>query len=146
MAKKTAAELKAYIFANVKPNDNNEITAQIEQTLFIDFVDSFLITDSTIEGVFNFSQTSTGVEPIAGNTQIPFLAAPKAAISVAVNGQFLELGYTVDSSFYAKSEVGDLRTNIGNIIATDILYYNATTLGYNIDSSDKLVLRYIVEI
>lgn len=145
MAKRTKVEFVNYILNNIKPNGNNEITAQIEQNLFLDFVDSFVITSSDVVGTINVSQTSKNITPVGSNTTIPFITTPKYGVSVNVNGQTFEVGNLDTDDFFVLSPTTTNR-DLGQIVVNDILHYNSGNIGFLIDSTDIITLNYLVQI
>jgi hypothetical protein len=146
MAIRTKEELRNYIYNNIKPNNNNEITGQIVQTTLIDLVDSFVIAQFPATGTINVSQTSSNLMPDDTNLFIPIIDTPKYGVSVIVNGESFQVGDNNNNSpFYFLDGFGNVR-NLGEIQAFDILHYNSTELGYTIDNLDKITLTYLIEI
>jgi len=146
MAQRTATELRNYVYNNVKPNANNEITALIEQNLFLDFIDSFVITQSTSSGAIDVSQTSSNLVPTGANLNIPLIVTPKNGVTIILNGETFDLGETTNSKFYFKDSTGANVKLIGTLVYGDMLYYNSTSLGYLIDNLDSITLKYLVEV
>ena len=140
MAIRNATELRNYIYANVKPNANNEITAQIEQKLFIDFVDSFVI--GGVLGHFDFSQTSLNITPTGTSLGIPLIADSINGATIIINGQSFDLGETTSDSFYFKR--GTSVVIKGELLIDDILNYNSDETGFLIDSDDVIVIKYLI--
>lgn len=145
MALRTATELRNYVYSNVKPNANNEITAQIEQNLFLDFIDSFVISSGANLGVVDASQTSVNITPIGSDLQIPLIAAPKFGAVVVLNGETFDIGETDAAKFYFKDNGNTVVKVKGNLVSGDILHYNSSALGYTLDNLDSILITYLIE-
>lgn len=145
MASRTATELRNYVYTELKPNEINAITAQLNQILFLDFIDSFVISSSNIAGVVDVSQTSTNVVPIGASLQIPLIAPPKNGAIIVLNGQTFDIGITSADRFYFTNPAGTVVRAKGSFEVGDVLNYNASALGFVIDNLDTILINYLIE-
>jgi len=145
MAQKTKAELTTQNNNLITTNSNEEITGAVLNGHLKDFIDSFIVDDGTTEGDYVVkSYKFSSVSPTGGNTNIAIPETPVYEVEIYLNGERFYQGETESDAFYFKD--GALVRLKGDVIAADQLYYNSTTLGYTIDTSDSIILTFLKQI
>ncbi len=79
------------------------------------------------------------------STGISITAKPRSHVSVYVNGLLSSIGYgNRVKDCYFSSDGGTTSKALNAIVSGDVLYWNGTIAGYQLDTSDKLDLQYEV--
>lgn len=138
----TLNELKTDITNNIIPNNNNEIIADEVQRILVNIVDSMVINTGSISAdVTNIEQIATNLTISGTSTGVQIIYVPKGIVNISVNGLSYNIGSTINDEFYFVNNT--IIQNKNTIAIMSILNYNATTLGFTLDSNDTITLNYI---
>lgn len=148
MALRTKAELKILLDNLVKTNGAEEITGAIMNSVLTDYIDSLQAQQVTgEEGDYQLiSVTYPIASVVSTNLNITLPYNPEYDVAIALNGHTYDLGGSAASKFYFKDASNTVVRAIGDIVATDVLHYNSTALGFTIDTLDVVTLTYIVKL
>ena len=89
---------------------------------------------------FNVSAAKAGANNLSTGIQLGAIAKGPAVLFV--NG--LEQRYGIAYDYYFSPDGTTIRSNTGDVVATDTLYWNATTAGFGLETTDFLSLIFEV--
>lgn len=90
----------------------------------------------------NQFETASATSSDGDSSGISIDSTPDGMVQVFVNGVMLELKGDKTGDCYFSVDGGTTARTIANIVANDILYWNGSTAGYELEATDKITLVY----